>query len=84
VSSLPAHRAGLAVAGTVPLWASSFPAIAVAVPRFGPFGLSVARLVVASLALAVGAPVMGVRRPRVRDPPLIALCGLAGMTAYQA
>ncbi|HEY3650933.1 MAG TPA: EamA family transporter [Streptosporangiaceae bacterium] len=26
---------------------------------------------------------MGVRRPRLRDLPLIALCGLAGMTGYQ-
>ena len=73
----------LAAAGTVVLWASAFPAIAVAVPRLGPVGLSVARLGVASLALAVVAPFLGVRRPRARDLPLIALCGLAGMTAYQ-
>jgi drug/metabolite transporter (DMT)-like permease len=75
--------ARLAAAGTVVLWASAFPAIAVAVPRLGPVGLSVARLGVASLALAAAAPFLGVRRPRARDLPLIALCGLAGMTAYQ-
>src|ERR1700761_353950 len=73
----------LAAAGTVVLWASAFPAIAVAVPALGPVGLSVARLGVASLALAVAAPFLGVRRPRARDLPLIALCGLAGMTGYQ-
>jgi drug/metabolite transporter (DMT)-like permease len=72
-----------AAAGTVVLWASAFPAIAVAVPVLGPVGLSVARLAVASLALAVAAPFAGVRRPRARDLPLIGLCGLAGMTAYQ-
>src|ERR1700760_2455301 len=72
-----------AAAGTVVLWASAFPAIAVAVPHLGPVGLSVARLGVASLALALAAPFLRVRRPRARDLPLIALCGLAGMTAYQ-
>ena len=77
------RSAVLAAAGTVVLWASAFPAIAVAVPALGPVGLSVARLGVASLALAVAAPFLGVRRPRARDLPLIALCGLAGMTGYQ-
>jgi drug/metabolite transporter (DMT)-like permease len=72
-----------AAAGTVLLWASAFPAITVAVRGLGPAGLAVARLAVASAALAVVAPVLGVRRPRPRDLPLIALCGLAGMTGYQ-
>jgi drug/metabolite transporter (DMT)-like permease len=84
--------AALAAAGTVLLWASAFPAITVAVRGLGPAGLAVARLAVASAALAVAAPWMGgrgkagrmgVRRPRLRDLPLIALCGLAGMTGYQ-
>jgi drug/metabolite transporter (DMT)-like permease len=84
--------AALAAAGTVLLWASAFPAITVAVRGFGPAGLAVARLAVASAALAVAAPwmggrgkagLLGVRRPRPRDLPLIALCGLAGMTGYQ-
>ena len=73
----------LAAAGTVLLWASAFPAITVAVRGFGPAGLAVARLAVASAALAIAAPWLGVRRPRPRDLPLIALCGLAGMTGYQ-
>jgi len=75
--------ATLAAAGTVLLWASAFPAITVAVRGLGPAGLAVARLAVASAALAVAAPVLGVRRPKPRDLPLIALCGLAGMTGYQ-
>ena len=73
----------LAAAGTVLLWASAFPAITVAVRGLGPAGLAVARLAVASAALAVAAPLMGVRRPKLGDLPLIALCGLAGMTGYQ-
>ena len=75
--------AAVAAAGTVLLWASAFPAITVAVRGLGPAGLAVARLAVASAALAVVAPLMGVRRPKRRDLPLIALCGLAGMTGYQ-
>lgn len=75
--------AALAAGGTVLLWASAFPAITVAVGTLGPVGLSVARLIVASVALAIAAPLLGVRRPRRRDLPLIALCGLSGMTAYQ-
>jgi drug/metabolite transporter (DMT)-like permease len=45
--------ANLAAAGTVVLWASAFPAITVADRGLGPAGLAVARLVVASAALAV-------------------------------
>jgi drug/metabolite transporter (DMT)-like permease len=75
--------ATLAAAGTVLLWASAFPAITVAVRGLGPAGLAVARLAVASAALAALAPWMGVRRPKPGDLPLIALCGLAGMTGYQ-
>src|SRR5436190_19931 len=73
----------LAAAGTVLLWASAFPAITVAVRGLGPAGLAVARLAVASAALALVAPWLGVRRPKLGDLPLIALCGLAGMTGYQ-
>ena len=75
--------ASLAAAGTVLLWASAFPAITVAVRGLGPAGLAVARLAVASAVLALAAPLMGVRRPKRGDLPLIALCGLAGMTGYQ-
>jgi drug/metabolite transporter (DMT)-like permease len=73
----------LAAAGTVVLWASAFPAITVAVRGLGPAGLSVVRLAIASAVLALAAPFLGVRRPRPRDLPLIAVCGLAGMTVYQ-
>jgi terminal-alkyne amino-acid exporter len=94
-----AKSATLAAAGTVLLWASAFPAITVAVRGLGPAGLAVARLTVASAVLALAAPWLGgrgkaglggrgkaglgVRRPRLADLPLIALCGLAGMTGYQ-
>jgi drug/metabolite transporter (DMT)-like permease len=73
----------LAAGGTVVLWASAFPAISVSVAALGPVGLSVARLIVASVALAIVAPAMGVRRPQRADLVLIGACGLSGMTVYQ-
>jgi drug/metabolite transporter (DMT)-like permease len=73
----------LAAAGTVVLWAAAFPAITVAVAGLGVLGLSLLRLFTASVVLAIAAPFAGIRMPRRRDLPLIALCGLAGMTLYQ-
>jgi drug/metabolite transporter (DMT)-like permease len=73
----------VALVATVILWASAFPAIRVALPGLGVVGLSVLRLLVASIALALVAPLLHVRRPRARDLPLIALTGSSGMTAYQ-
>jgi len=73
----------VALAGTVVLWASAFPAIRVGVDGLGLAALSFLRLAVAAVALLVVAPLAGVRLPRGRDLPLICLCGLSGMTAYQ-
>ncbi|MFC0438802.1 DMT family transporter [Kutzneria buriramensis] len=76
-------KAPLAIAATVVLWASAFPAVRVGLQGYGPFGLSFLRLAVASVTLLLAAPLLGVRLPRRRDLPLIALCGFTGMTAYQ-
>ncbi|MCL3997855.1 DMT family transporter [Streptomyces lavenduligriseus] len=73
----------LALAGTVVLWASAFPAIRVGVGGLGLAALSLLRLAIAAVVLAAIAPFAGVRVPRRRDLPQIALCGLTGMTAYQ-
>ena len=77
------RRANLALAATVLLWAAAFPAIRAALPGYGVAGLSFVRLAVASAALAVAAPLLRVRAPHPRDLPLVALCGAAGMSAYQ-
>ncbi|WP_346534357.1 DMT family transporter [Micromonospora sp. DPT] len=77
------QRVGVAVGVTVALWASAFVAIRVALPDFGVAGLSVGRLIVASLMLAVIAPLLGVRRPARSDLARIFGCALTGMTAYQ-
>lgn len=68
---------------TVVLWAAAFPAIKVGLDGYGVAGLSFARLAVASAVLLLAAPFLGVRVPRRKDLPLLALCGLAGMSAYQ-
>ncbi|MCR6483767.1 DMT family transporter [Amycolatopsis sp. OK19-0408] len=68
---------------TVVLWAAAFPAIKVGLDGYGVAGLSFARLAVASAVLLLAAPLLGVRLPNRRDLPLIAVCGLAGMSAYQ-
>lgn len=77
------RRVAAAVATTLLLWASAFVAIRVALTGFGVAGLSVGRLLVASLALAVIAPLLGIRRPARADLVRIAGCGMTGMTAYQ-
>lgn len=76
-------RKFLALAATVVLWASAFPAIRVGLDGLGVAGLSFLRLAVASVAMALIAPVLKVRLPRARDLPLIALCGATAMSAYQ-
>lgn len=76
-------KPALAIGATVVLWASAFPAIRVGLAGYGPLGLSFLRLAVASLALLAAAPLLHVRLPDKRDLPLIAVCGLTGMSAYQ-
>lgn len=80
---MPKPRAVAALLTTILCWACAFPAIGVAVQALGPWRLSVARLMIASAAFAVVAVFVRVRRPMRADLPLIALCGLTGMSGYQ-
>lgn len=80
-SRMPLHV--VALLATVVLWASAFPAIRVGLPGLGVAGLSVWRLVVASVALACLAPLFKVRPPHRGDLGLILLAGFAGMASYQ-
>jgi drug/metabolite transporter (DMT)-like permease len=72
-----------ALATTVILWASAFAAIREAVHALGWQHLSVLRLVLAALALGGVAAFKRVGWPARGDLPLLALCALSGMTAYQ-
>jgi drug/metabolite transporter (DMT)-like permease len=65
------------------LWASAFAAIREAVRALGWEHLSVLRLALAALALGGLAAWRRVGWPSRRDLPLLALCALSGMTAYQ-
>jgi drug/metabolite transporter (DMT)-like permease len=79
----PRLVATLALAATILLWGSAFPAIGLALTAFSPGELSVVRLAVAAVALALVAPMLRIRRPAAADLGRIVLCGLTGMTAYQ-
>jgi drug/metabolite transporter (DMT)-like permease len=68
---------------TIVLWGSAFPAIRAALAGYSAAQLSVARLLVAAVALGLVAALRGVRLPARRDVPAIAGVGFAGMTAYQ-
>ena len=72
-----------ALVTTVVLWASAFVAIREAVPALGWEHLSVLRLAVAAVVLGALATARRVGRPARRDLPLLGLCALSGMTAYQ-
>jgi drug/metabolite transporter (DMT)-like permease len=77
------HAACAALAATVVLWASAFAAIREALPALGWAHLSVLRLALAAGVLATIASARRVGLPSRRDLPLLALCALSGMTAYQ-
>jgi drug/metabolite transporter (DMT)-like permease len=83
VTRVQRMAAPAALATTVVLWASAFAAIREAVRALGWAHLSVLRLGVAALVLGALATVRGVGWPARRDLPLLALCALSGMTAYQ-
>jgi drug/metabolite transporter (DMT)-like permease len=83
---MPRSARLLALAGlgaTVLLWSSAFVAIRVALRDLDPVELTVGRLLVASAALAVVAPLLGVGRPARRDLVRIVIAGATGMTGYQ-
>lgn len=72
---------GLAAALVV-AWASAFAAIRVALEGLGPGHLTVARLLVASLAFAVAAPILHVRRPTRGELPRLVVCAFFGQASY--
>lgn len=83
---MPRSARLLALSGlgaTVLLWSSAFVAIRVALRDLDPVQLTVGRLLVASAALAVVAPLLDVGRPARRDLARIVLAGATGMTGYQ-
>lgn len=80
---MPRPRALAALLTTILCWAGAFPAIGVAVQALGPWRLSAVRLMIASAALGFVAMFVRVRRPLRADLPMIALCGLTGMSGYQ-
>lgn len=77
-----AWSAVVSVAATVVLWASAFPAVRAALKGYDPGHLALLRFLVASAALAAYAAVIRLRLPRLRDLPVVALCGFLGISVY--
>jgi len=67
---------------TVVSWGSAFAGIRAALGAYTPAHLALLRYIVASLALAVYAAGTGMRLPRRRDLPGLALLGVVGISLY--
>ncbi len=67
---------------TVVFWGSAFAGIRAGLHSFTPAHLALLRFVAASAALAFIAALRGIRRPALRDLPLILLLGLLGFAFY--
>jgi drug/metabolite transporter (DMT)-like permease len=73
----------IAAAGTTILfWGSAFAGIRAGLQGYSPAHLAALRFLIASLALAVVAVIMHVRRPMRADVPWIFLLGLVGFAFY--
>ncbi|MGF1523474.1 MAG: DMT family transporter [Leptolyngbyaceae cyanobacterium] len=71
-----------AIALTVLLWASAFPAIQVSLTAYAPAEVAFLRYIVASAVLGVYAFFRRMPLPRLRDLPLISVCGFIGFAVY--
>lgn len=71
-----------AIIATILFWASTFPAIRVALSAYTPSEVAFLRYVVATALLIGYASAKRLPLPRLRDLPPIALCGFIGLTIY--
>lgn len=65
------------------LWGSAFPGIRAALTVYSPEHLSLLRLLIASIVLAIVAFFLGIRLPERKDLPMILLLGFLGFSVYQ-
>jgi len=71
-----------AVAVTVTVWASAFPAIRAGLAAYAPVHVALLRFLVASAALGVIAVITRMQLPALRDWPAIAATGFLGVFTY--
>jgi drug/metabolite transporter (DMT)-like permease len=71
-----------AIVATILLWASSFPAIRVSLTVYTPAEVACLRYLLASIALIGYALIKQMPLPRMRDLPLIGICGFIGFALY--
>ena len=85
-ASIQEHRPSVlvifAIVITVLLWASAFPAIQVSLTAYAPAELAFLRYSIASIVLGVYALFRRMPLPRLRDLPLISVCGFIGFAVY--
>lgn len=74
----------VALSTTVVLWASAYAGIRVGLEEFGPGQVALARLLVASVVLAVYAAIVRMRLPEKRDIPAVFTSGLLAFAVYHA
>lgn len=72
----------LALTITIILWASAFAGIRAGLQGYDPFHLALLRFLLASLVLAVFAPLQKTRLPALADLPRLAWVGFFGVAAY--
>lgn len=72
-----------AITLTVVIWSTTFAGLVSALEHFSPQHLLVVRWTITSLLFVIAGALMGMRLPRRKDLPLIALAGLLGFGAYQ-
>ena len=71
-----------ALAGTLILWGSAFPAIRATLNSYSPGHLALLRLSIAAVTLLVFGIIRGMRLPAWRDLPGIATLGITGISLY--
>lgn len=71
-----------AVALTVIFWASAFAGIRYGLTAYSPGSIALFRFLVASVLLTVYYLYSGIQPPKLRDLPIIALCGFLGISLY--
>lgn len=71
-----------AIVTTILLWASAFPAIRVSLTAYTPTEVAFLRYLIASMALIGYAFVRRMPMPRLRDWPMLFLCGFIGFALY--
>ncbi len=76
-------RLFLAIAGTILLWSSTFPAIKFALESYSPTSVACLRFFISAIVLGIIAIRKKVKRPDLKDCPYFFMLAFSGVFAYQ-